>query len=163
MANYYATCRSNYFAVRDPKLFEKFCDLWNLESWDSNGLYAFAPRGEGGIPSYTTIKVPESCDGCENTCAFCPCEDCTNDCTGCDLEKGNENYELDYEDFEIQLADQIADDHVAILMEVGNEKLRYLSGYAIALNNQGDSTVISLDEIYDRAKELGSQITHAVH
>jgi hypothetical protein len=46
-------------------------------------------------------------------------------------------------------------------MGSGSEKLRYITGYAVAFNSDGDVETISLDEIYDRAKSLGNKITKA--
>ena len=69
----------------------------------------------------------------------------------------------DYEhlDFMEELALHLADNEVAILQEAGAEKLRYINGYAIAVNNKGERRQISIDNIYDLAKELGSNITKA--
>ena len=46
-------------------------------------------------------------------------------------------------------------------MGAGAEKLRYIIGWAEAFNNKGESRAISLDAIYNLAKELGSEITRA--
>jgi hypothetical protein len=76
-------------------------------------------------------------------------------------EETEENIELDW--IEI-LANHLADDHVAVLMEVGTEKYRYLNGIAFAVNNKKEVIRISLDDIYEKAKEtLGSQITTATY
>jgi hypothetical protein len=49
-------------------------------------------------------------------------------------------------------------------MEVGTEKYRYLNGIAFAVNNKKEVIRISLDDIYEKAKEtLGSQITTATY
>ena len=69
----------------------------------------------------------------------------------------------DYEplDFMDELSNHLADDEVAILHESGAEKLRYINGFAIAVNNKGERRVISLDDIYVHAKELGKNVTLA--
>jgi hypothetical protein len=36
-------------------------------------------------------------------------------------------------------------------MEIGAEKLRYLTGVAIAVNHKGRAAVVSLDDIYRKA------------
>ena len=60
-----------------------------------------------------------------------------------------------------ELSNHLADDEVAILHESGAVKLRYINGFAIAVNNKGERRVISLDDIYVHAKELGKNVTLA--
>jgi len=55
----------------------------------------------------------------------------------------------------------LADGAVAIFMEVGAEKMRYLNGYAVAINNQGEERTVSLNDIYERAADLGADVTAA--
>ena len=64
-----------------------------------------------------------------------------------DAELG-EDFDLD---LPMELATHLADGEVAILMEVGNEKLRFLTGYAVAVNSKGDLVSVGLDEIYQKA------------
>lgn len=86
----------------------------------------------------------------------------------CDDEGGWPSYLIDEdtdEDVEIDIVDLIgrhlADDHVAVVMEVGAEKLRYLTGYAVAVNNRLERRQIHLDDIYDLARQLGPKVGHA--
>ena len=69
----------------------------------------------------------------------------------------------DYEPFDFmdELSVHLADDEVAILHEAGAEKLRYINGFAIAINNKAERRTISLDDIYVHAKELGKNVTLA--
>jgi hypothetical protein len=46
-------------------------------------------------------------------------------------------------------------------MGAGSEKLRYIRGYAFAFNNKGETKFLSLDDIYEMAKPLGSDIQKA--
>lgn len=64
-------------------------------------------------------------------------------------------------DFMDELSKHLADDEVAILHQAGAEKLRYINGYAIAVNNKSERRTISLDDIYIFAKELGKNVTLA--
>lgn len=48
-----------------------------------------------------------------------------------------------------------------MLLEVGAEKLRYLTGTAVAVNSRGEQVGLSLDEVYARAAHLGATITTA--
>lgn len=69
--------------------------------------------------------------------------------------------DYDHLDFMDELSKHLADDEVAILHEAGAEKLRYINGFAIAINNKAERRVISLDDIYTFAKELGKNVTLA--
>lgn len=53
------------------------------------------------------------------------------------------------------VAEHLADDsQVAIFIEVGMEKLRYLGGVAVAVNKAGDTRRVDRDDIVDLAREL---------
>jgi hypothetical protein len=54
-------------------------------------------------------------------------------------------------DLVAELAQHLPKGQVAVLMEIGAEKLRYLTGIAIAVNHQGRAAVVSLDDIYRKA------------
>ena len=69
--------------------------------------------------------------------------------------------DYDHLDFIDELSQHLADDEVAILHESGAEKLRYINGFAIAINNKAERRTISLDDIYTLAKELGKNVTLA--
>jgi hypothetical protein len=69
--------------------------------------------------------------------------------------------DYDHLDFMDELSVHLADDEVAILHEAGAEKLRYINGFAIAINNKAERRTISLDDIYVHAKELGKNVTLA--
>lgn len=79
----------------------------------------------------------------------------------CDLETDEE---IDIAD---QLSKHLAEGQVAVLMTAGAEKLRYITGYAIAVNADGDVVSVSLDDIYAKAAEsfkvAESAITQAVY
>jgi hypothetical protein len=59
------------------------------------------------------------------------------------------------------IAPHLADGSVAVFMEVGSEKLRYLNGVSVAINNKGERVEITLEDIYEKASALGTQITAA--
>lgn len=64
-----------------------------------------------------------------------------------------------------ELARHLAPGQVAILLEVGAEKLRYLTGQAIAVNASGHVAEVTLQGIYRKAARAfhipESEITHA--
>ena len=56
-------------------------------------------------------------------------------------------------DFIGELAKQLARGEVAVVMEIGHEKMRYLVGYASAVSWKGERMQVALSDIYRRAKE----------
>lgn len=62
------------------------------------------------------------------------------------------DYETDEEiDLAAELAPHLPPHEIAVLMEIGSEKLRYLSGAAIAVGAAGRLAEVSLDDIYELA------------
>lgn len=123
MANYYATARSNYFRVKDKTAFREWADnIPGLGVWDD--------REDGRVGVY---------DG--------------GDSGGWPSQRYNEETE-DYEDLDLayELSEHLAEGEVAVLMEAGAEKMRYVCGYAIAVNHKGERITVSLNDIYDLAK-----------
>ena len=53
----------------------------------------------------------------------------------------------------IDVADFLTEDSVAIFMEAGAEKMRYITGHAVAVNHEGDVVYVNISEIYELAKE----------
>lgn len=134
MANYYSMGRTNHFAVKDPEAFQA----------------EIAPIiGDGDI-------VREERDGVDGFVLLfgegVPSEHYDYE------DEDAEPIQLDWEDI---ISPHLVDGEVCIIQEIGNEKLRYLTGYATAFNNKGERESISLSAIYDQAKELGTRITWA--
>jgi len=80
------------------------------------------------------------------------------------------SYDMD-EDTEIDLVRELAEHlpkrQVAVLMEIGAEKLRYLTGVAIAVNHKGRVVQLTLSDIYCKAarafRVAESEITQAAY
>jgi len=70
-------------------------------------------------------------------------------------------------DWSFMLAPHLAEGEVAVLLEVGAEKIRYVTGWATAITWDGRETFINLDSIYAKAAaEFGidkASITEAVY
>lgn len=66
-------------------------------------------------------------------------------------------------DFVRELSAHLEERSVAVILEAGAEKLRYINGYAIAVNARGESVQIFLDDIYQLAERQfpGEQVTRA--
>lgn len=66
-------------------------------------------------------------------------------------------YDENDEDVEVDFIDDVSkhltDDSILVLQAIGNEKMRYLTGYAIAVNSKGEQVTVSIDSIYKMAKE----------
>lgn len=136
MANYYATTRSNYFRVKDRQLFAEemeACNIRVLEHTTEPDLICITSDLDGGWP----------CDR-EVTPAG-------------DSPYGVEDYELS----EI-LPKHLQEGEVAVLMEVGHEKLRYLVGAAQAVAWDGRIESVDLEkEIMEVACLMtGKEVTH---
>ena len=132
MANYYASCRTNYFKVKDSakflKAMEQVNDIEVINKVDNIFcLLGNSPDG-GGWPHWVF-----------------------------DEETGEER-EFDLPE---AVAWHLEPESVAVFKEVGYEKLRYLTGYAEAINSKGEIRIISIDDIYELAAELGSDVTLA--
>lgn len=56
--------------------------------------------------------------------------------------------------FEQELSSHLLDGEVAIVIQIGWEKLRYLTAWAWAVNHEGKLAACDISEIYERAKEL---------
>ena len=117
MANYYGQARTNYFQVKD------------LNAW----------RQE--LTGYPVELIEQKLDDGTIKVGFM---DANEDGGGLDWqlydEEGNE-IEIDWTDI---LARHLADNEVAIIMETGAEKYRYMSGWALAVNNKKETREISL-------------------
>jgi hypothetical protein len=146
MANYYGQARTNYFAVKNAEAFRaELADL-PVEIIEQKNpatgetLFGFMDsNSDGGGLDWMLYTEVEDENG----------------------EIVDTEMEIDWTAF---LASHLADGHVAILMETGAEKYRYLQGWALAVNNKGETREINLSrDITNLAKELGSEITNAMY
>ena len=66
-------------------------------------------------------------------------------------DSGSEPEEVD---FVSELAGHLADHEVMIIVGNGYEKMRYLTGFAVAINNKGERRHVTVEDIYELAKQL---------
>jgi hypothetical protein len=128
MANYYAKARSNYFKVKDIEKFQALCNELNVEMIKRDNLVGFI-------------------------CTLDP------DCGGLPSSKYNEETE-DHDEIDIsqEIYPHLCEGEVAVMMEAGYEKYRYVNGYALAVNWKGEEESISINNIYELAnKNLGGK------
>jgi len=135
MANYTARARSNYFKVKNEAAFLAWAEKSKLEVWDDirDGRKYFAICPDTENGDWPTDRFNEEDDSFEEL------------------------------DVLLELSEHLDEASVAVLLECGSEKLRYLSGWAMAINSKGEQEHILLFDIYEKAKHLGSEITEAIY
>jgi hypothetical protein len=124
MADYIAQARSNYFKVKNAEQFRKFCQQYGLEIIDQS------PEGKNDGQRFGFLIYESLPAG-----------------------RADDSGEWSESEFIQELSEQLAKGEVAVVMEVGSEKMRYLNGYACAVNSRGRTVELGLGEIYQRAKK----------
>src|SRR5436190_7395776 len=132
MANYYATARSNYFKVKDMEAFNNWCRSLEIEPIDGD------PADKAGLVAMVSA---------------------TPDGDGWPSFRVNGNDEPVEVDLAAELSTHLQDGWVAVLMEAGSEKRRYVVGWALAVNSKGETRQVSLQDIYDLAGKIGEHVT----
>ena len=131
MANWYGSARSNYFKVKDRTAFEQAL----------TGVDVQVYPGEKANAERICLLV-ENDDGAWPSTVY---------------DERTEDWE------ELDLAGLIAEHlepgEVCILQEVGAEKLRYLTGWSVAITSEGELATVSIDNIYDKVRELRPDAT----
>ena len=123
MADYIAKMRSNYFQVKNAKKFKVFCERYRLEAITEDDKAKAADQRHGFMA-----------DG--------------------SIPTGRCNAKGDWieTDFLKELSRHLVKGEVAVIMEIGSEKMRYLTGVAVAVNAAGQATDVSLSDIYALAR-----------
>lgn len=154
MADWSGYARTNYFRVRDREAFdEAMAAFGTVEVFDCSGLRRWSEassgaRGvqlalwqddesepeEGSLAEYVGLGMSdmEGSRGPEGAITCWPQED----------DEGMPT------DFCALVASHLADGEVAVFQCIGREKLRYLTGFAVAINSEGEREVIDLDDLY---------------
>jgi hypothetical protein len=131
MANYYANARTNYFKVKDIEAFKNEVANYPLEvvSRDDN-------------PEFVALFITEG----DEDGSFPWCDFYTEDAEG---------DEINWTEI---FGRHLQENSVVIIQEVGNEKLRYFGGMAVAINSKGEEIIIDINSIFDQATTLGEVI-----
>jgi hypothetical protein len=127
MANYVGSARSNHFRVRDGAAFLDWVGT----------LPGVVAREDGASPDRFALLVEDGEDG------------------SWPAWRHDEEGEDEEIDLYTELAGHLAEGEVVVLQEVGAEKLRYLVGYAVAVNHCGEKLAVSIDDIYEKVREAG--------
>ena len=122
MANWYGMSRSNYFRVKNDDAFL---------AWAAT------------LPGVETISDTEGRHGL------------LGDDEGYwpswryeETDDGEVEHEIDIIH---ELAEHLADGEVAVLVRAGHEKSRYATGRSLAFDNSGETVVVDINDVYDRA------------
>jgi hypothetical protein len=140
--------RSNYFKVKDLEAFKAWAkrrDVDVIESEKDKGKVAVVSSREsvhGGWPDSIVV-------------------DSEGEAKALGYERGDPDDCIVEIDFVQELSLHLEDGQVAVLMEVGYEGQRYVTGWACAVNSKGERRDISLQAIYVLAGELGPEFTRA--
>jgi hypothetical protein len=134
MANYYGYSRSNYFKVKNKEKFKEFLNQFN------GFEYIEDDKGLSGWLIDTEY-------GGHDTTIY---------------DEETEDYIEDI-NFEDELSKHLKKGQVAIYQEIGYEKLRYLTGYSVAVNWEGKVETVGIDDIYNIANTVlgGEDVTMA--
>lgn len=139
MANYYATARSNYFRVNNAIAFQQWCAKRHLDCW---------------MKPYIDNADKYAISPNANTDSGWPYFE---------LDENGDDFEIDIYK---ELSEHLHPKDIAVLIQVGNEKLRYLTGEAVAVHASGRIDKLHLEEIYERAMENiedGVQLTEVAY
>jgi hypothetical protein len=135
MADWSGTARSNYFEVKDLAAFKTWLEAHSLSLLEDDA-----------DPSKPSTKVGFTA---ANTDHGAWPSSIWN-------EETDENEEFDLVS---ELWQHLVEGQVAVLMEVGSEKYRYVTGQAIAVRWDGRVVHLSLNDIYEKAaREFGVDV-----
>jgi hypothetical protein len=129
MANYYASCLSNFFKVKDLEKFKNWISKFDsLETFSKkNEEYIAFGSTESGIPDYMMS------------------------------EDGEDSTEVE---FITELSKHLSEGEVAIVQEIGNEKLRYFVGFSVVIDWQGNAKYFDISDAFVWAnKKYGRDIS----
>lgn len=148
MANWYGAARSNYVKVADMPGLQAALAPWPVRispSAEDPSLVCFLSEELdcGGWPSFVEESVPDP---------------------------DSPDFEIETEvefDPEVQILPFLEPRQVLIMLEAGHEKLRYITGQALAFCQGKPSICLSLNDIYTMAHEAfgvpRDQITEATY
>jgi hypothetical protein len=125
MTNYFAITPSNFFRVKNTQRFEEWCEKHGLEFWTDD----VKGNVESDIPDMGT----------------CYAISAGGSCSGWPSDEDEEGL-----DFGKELAAHLGPRDVALLFEAGAERLRYVTGTAVAINASGNIIVLDLLDIFDQ-------------
>lgn len=143
MANWYGTARSNYFKVKDMAAFNEW-----VASFDDLKVVTRTLEKDSKEVALGRYQVGE-------VLVMIHPSEFSDSGAWPSYRTDAEGEEIDIELTE-ELVEHLSEGEVAIMMEVGAEKLRYLTGYAQAVAWNGKVITLSIDDIYEQALQAFS-------
>lgn len=154
MAEYKSKARTNSFGVKDVEALKDDLRTYGIqpEPWSE------ASNGADFILDHTTS--PENPAGTVSLFAFGGWPSLDEDSVAEKLGLGDDVIVIrKHNDLTQLVASHLVEDQVAVFIEVGAEKMRYLGGTAVAVNASGETRVVDLDDIFALAQGLTDQHT----
>lgn len=132
MADWYGHARSNYFRVKDADKFKAAIEALNagISIWEQQ------PEPGPDEPTLFALGVTDGDKGNWPTLRY---------------DESDQEHEVDVVGL---VSEHLDPGYVAVFMECGAEKLRYLTGFAVAVNSKGERREVSIHDIYAKAAEL---------
>lgn len=158
MANYEANGRTNYFRVKDlPALKAELLEY---------GITAATPEEARMGAEFVLSEGSASKAGTIALFSYGTWPQLDDESVAARLEIEDEETPVPnkHESLIHLVASHLVEGDVAIFISIGAEKMRYLGGYATAINSAGDTRSVDLDDIYTLAGQLttsGQPITLA--
>jgi hypothetical protein len=143
MADWHGSARSNYFLVKDRQAFSLALAGLSVQIVDRTNW--IAGQGEVKVDERVALLSDDEYGGWPS------------------YRSGDDVDEDEQIDLPQIVSEHLADGEVAVFMECGAEKLRYVTGTAVAVNSKGDTRTITLRDIYDQATQLGEVCTEAAY
>lgn len=133
MANYTCAQRTNYFKVTDEK---KYAELMSKVRGNEDSIHLLDKTTEDGTLLHAFC--------CDSSMSYYP-----------DNEDGTEADDpAEWEEFSEELSKLLPEGEAVIVLEVGKEKLRYLSGYAEIITKNGTGSVDLTRAAFEKARKL---------
>ena len=132
MADWYGSYRSNYFKVKNKKKFKDFVKEINEE------------------------LIEKDIDGEKHFGIMCGTYNGFGSLPSLSVDPDTKDTDISVDVFFNKVSQHLQKDQIAIFMEVGQEKMRYLTGCAIAINAKGEILSCSIYDIYKQIAEKWS-------
>jgi len=148
MADYISYARTNYFKVKDPEAFKDAAGHFGID------IITHTPEKEFDEDPEPEILYGLIYDSAHNEYIYLDEDVSSEDILklfGQKVDpKTSDSIEVSFTDF---MKHHLADGEVAVYMEIGYEKMRYLVGVAIAVHSDGRAIYSNLSDIYEEAQK----------
>lgn len=131
MANWYGAWRTNYVKLRADRI--DALELFEVKlSAGNDGTYALLSENEYGDCPSCYVDADEDTQIPEFLTKYVIVDE--------------------YLDLTYCIHEFLEEGEVIVIQSTGAEKLRYLTGYSLAIHSSGKTVGVNIDDIYDKAK-----------